>query len=111
MPGILGGIVSAIVISSADGKGWYASPDSDGYIFSADTFGKQAGNQLLALVITLAFAIVGGLIMGLVMKFMTFPNNPFTDQDNFVVPDKEKDYLRGTIRNKQGISREEIDFE
>lgn len=111
MPGILGGIVSAIVIASAEGNGWYASSDDDGYIFSADTLAGQAGNQLLAIMITLAIAIIGGLCAGFIIKFMTFPNNPFTDQDNFVVPDKEKDYLRGTIRNKQGISREDIDFE
>ena len=112
MPGILGGVVSAIVIAAADGKGWYVSADDEsGYPFSDESFTKQAGNQLLALMITLAFALIGGLLTGLMIKFMTFPNHPFTDVDNFIVPDGDKDYLRGTIRNKKEFKREEIDFE
>merc|ERR1712048_200139 len=36
-------------------------------LFLAKTAGQQAVNQLLAILVTLAFAVVGGLITGLLM--------------------------------------------
>ena len=36
------------------------------------TGGKQAGNQMLALLLTLAFAIVGGVVTGFILKIPIF---------------------------------------
>ena len=36
------------------------------------TGGKQAGNQMLALLLTLAFAVVGGVLTGFILKIPIF---------------------------------------
>ena len=63
MPGILGGIVSAIAIAAAS---------TDTYEKDAfdKSFGAQAAFQLLGVAITLAVAIVGGWITGRILRFV-----------------------------------------
>ena len=98
MPGILGGIVSAIAIAAADGSGVYVSEDHPDYPFGDNTLQQQAGYQIAAVVVTVCVAIVGGLIIGWIIRFMAFPVHEFKDEDNYIVPAGNKDYLRGTIR-------------
>ena len=109
MPGILGGIVSALTLVLADGTGVYVDKtDEENYPFGDYTLSQQASFQIVAVLVTLSFAIIGGLMVGFIIKFMKFPNYLFTDEDNFEVPEAEKDYLRGTIRNKQYSRGREI---
>ena len=63
MPGILGGIVSAIAIAAAS---------TDTYEKDAfdKSFGAQAAFQLLGIAITLAIAIVGGWITGRILRYV-----------------------------------------
>merc|ERR1711994_1072361 len=68
MPGVLGGIVSAIAIAVSEGTGVYVEtcedhPDDDGigcegYPFGENSYGQQAGMQVLAIVVTIAMAVV-----------------------------------------------------
>ena len=110
MPGILGGIVSAIAIAAADGTGVYVSKGHEEYPFGDYTLQQQAGYQILAVFVTLAIAIISGLLVGLVVRKMTFPVHEFKDEDNYIVPAGNKDYLRGTIRKQHFAGREE-DFD
>ena len=54
--------------------------------------------QVLAIVVTIAMAVVSGLITGFLMKFMSRPEHEYMDVENFEVPVGKKDFLRGTIR-------------
>lgn len=72
MPGVIGGITSAIVIS----RGWTNFGDNYAKNFfdpTKRTASEQAGFQLAALATSLAFALFGGLISGLI----TGNHNPF----------------------------------
>jgi len=111
MPGVLAGLVSAIVIAVSEGSGVYVEscdehPDDngigcEGYPFGENGYGKQAGMQVLALLVTLGMAIGSGLITGFFLKFMTRPEHEFMDTENWEVPVGKKDFLRGTIRQPQ----------
>jgi ammonium transporter Rh len=72
MPGVIGGITSAIVIS----RGWTNFGDNYAKNFfdpTMRTASQQAGFQLAALATSLAFGLFGGLISGLI----TGNHNPF----------------------------------
>jgi len=72
MPGVIGGITSAIVIS----RGWTNFGDNYAKNFfdpTKRTASEQAGFQLAALATSLAFGLFGGLISGLI----TGNHNPF----------------------------------
>merc|ERR1719474_2169395 len=88
MPGVLGGLVNAI--------------GCPGYPFGENGYGKQAGMQVLAVLVTLGMAIVSGLITGFFLKFMSRPKHEFMDVENWEVPMATKDFLRGTIRHQHG---------
>jgi len=111
MPGVLAALVSAIAIAVSEGSGVYVEscteyPDDNGigcpgYPFGENGYGKQAGMQVLALLVTLGMAIVSGLITGFFLKFMSRPEHEFMDTENWEVPVGKKDFLRGTIRQPQ----------
>merc|ERR1711933_525888 len=53
MPGVLGGIVSAIAIAVSEDSDVYASSESDDYPFKYDSYQEQAGMQIAAIVVTM----------------------------------------------------------
>jgi len=74
MPGVLGAICGAISAAAAGDSAYgqdistiWAARAADGDNRSA---GEQAAFQLLALIITLAFSILGGMLTGLVVNLM-----------------------------------------
>jgi len=73
MPGLFGGLLSVLIagIASSDVYDKFADEDTDksmDELFPSDfTPGRQAINQLIAILVTLAFAVVGGLITGFIM--------------------------------------------
>jgi len=74
MPGILGGIVSAVALAASNGSDVYVSKGEDGYPFGDYTARQQAGYQIVGVFVTLTMSIVSGLIVGVfVKKFMTSP--------------------------------------
>eukprot|EP00486_Rosalina_sp_Unknown_P005881 CAMPEP_0201577212 /NCGR_PEP_ID=MMETSP0190_2-20130828/23467_1 /ASSEMBLY_ACC=CAM_ASM_000263 /TAXON_ID=37353 /ORGANISM="Rosalina sp." /LENGTH=197 /DNA_ID=CAMNT_0048008991 /DNA_START=1008 /DNA_END=1601 /DNA_ORIENTATION=+ len=111
MPGIIGGIVSAIALAIADGTGVYVSKGHEDYPFGDYTLQQQAGYQIAAVCVTLGIAIIAGLGVGLIVRQMTFPVHEFKDQDNYIVPGGDKDYLRGTIRKAHFSGRDDDDFD
>jgi len=112
MPGLFGGLVSALVIGAAQGQKVYL-PESEfpankklpftGYPFSFNDLHRQAGAQVLGVLCSLGIAILGGLATGLITKFCPIfcptPLLPFRDNENFIVAAPQKDIFRGTIRN------------
>jgi len=83
MPAVIGLVLSCIMASIATfedyGKGLYVvypalNPDQmdehTGLKIPEITASQQAVNQLLASIVTMAFAIVGGAITGLIMRFI-----------------------------------------
>ena len=87
MPGIFGGIISAIAIICATDTNYPNAND----IFHWNSFYKQAGYQLLGLVITLGIAIIGGLFTGLILKkFLNVTKYPYKDHLFFEIPETIK---------------------
>jgi len=112
MPGILGGIVSAIALAAADGAGIYIEDKDDvDYPFGDYTVKEQAAYQIAGLCVTLGVAIITGLLTALIVRYMTFPMHEFKDEDNYIVPSGNKDYLRGTIRKQHFKGRNNDDFD
>merc|ERR1719430_315762 len=70
MPGLLGGLLSVLMAGLAS-EGAYGHTSSLHEIFPAladgGTASGQALSQFLAILVTLAFAVVGGLVTGLIM--------------------------------------------
>lgn len=85
MPGILGAIIAPIVILAMD------DTEAASIVYEDRTKGEQAGIQLLALVITLAMALVGGVITSKIVEAMTegvkWPLGAFGDHVLWEVPD------------------------
>lgn len=85
MPGVFGAVISAIVILILDVK------DQNGIIDADRTKGEQAGTQILALLVTLGIAVVGGAITAKIAQVMapaiTWPLGAFSDHAMFEVPD------------------------
>jgi len=83
MPGILGGIVSAVVIAGASNKSFHT-----GYfpaMSATDDFSAQVMAQIYALLITLGLAIFTGLIGGKIagLELLNPPKVLFKDDDHF----------------------------
>ena len=110
MPGILGGIISAIAIWAAGSdnkaKDTYfggAGCGKDGDCHFYYDWGRQGGQQIAALGVTLGIAIAGGLVVGAIIKKIDEFNefhvkSWYHDNDNFVVPKgKLSDIFGGTI--------------
>ena len=90
MPGVLGGIVSAIAIG-ATGSGVYVDEGADGYPFTDHSFSEQAGLQIAGIIVTLSMAILGGTLTGVVLTHcgLTRPQHAYCDVENFEVPEGE----------------------
>ena len=74
MTGILGSLLSCIVVAFATKEKYgdslndifeYIGTEEDGVVYTAH---NQAINQLLAFIVTMIFAIVGGLMTGFILK-------------------------------------------
>jgi ammonium transporter Rh len=91
MPGILGGLASVVTASMAGHASLYG--DNVGDVFPEVADGRSAGHQalmqLLALVVTLAIAVAGGLLTGALCKKKVFdpPKLLFNDTTHFAVPE------------------------
>eukprot|EP00483_Globobulimina_turgida_P011981 UN12003 len=70
MPGILGGIVSAVALALADGTGHYVNITYEDYPFGEYTLKQQAGYQIAAACVALCMAIVTGSITAFIIKYM-----------------------------------------
>lgn len=90
MPGLLGGIASAVAVAII--------PDSKYTDVSTVVFGRetrsallQGGYQLAALSVSLAIAIVGGSFTGMFLNSRLFskPKNLFDDSEEFETPHEE----------------------
>lgn len=95
LPGVLGGLASVISAACASDLLY---GDHVGDVFSAmdppkgRSATEQAGCQLLALVVTLAISISGGVITGLVCRssaFLDVPMQLFTDATIFETPEAD----------------------
>jgi len=97
MPGVLAGVVGAIVTACATDDDYQGNAnvaatfpgrfDETGEIRSA---GSQAGYQIGYLFSTLAMAIVSGIVTGYIAKFAARgPVTLFDDTDGFEVPDDD----------------------
>eukprot|EP01083_Nonionella_stella_P018615 51813_1 len=110
MPGVLGGIISAIALAAAAGSGVYVDQDHEDYPFGDYDLKTQAGYQVAGVCVTFGMAIVTGVLTGLIINRMAFPKSEFMDEDNFIVPSGGKDYLRDTIRKPHFAGRD-TDFD
>lgn len=97
MPAIIAAIGSAVASAVAT-KGIYK--DSWETVFEIDpegkasiTGGKQAGNQMLALLLTLAFAVVGGVLTGFILKIPIFGRQKdlFEDAEAWILEEEEEE--------------------
>jgi len=97
MPAIIAAIGSAVASAVAT-QGVYK--DSWASVFELDpegkasiTGGKQAGNQMLALLLTLAFAIVGGVVTGFILKIPIFGRQKdlFEDAEAWILEEEEEE--------------------
>lgn len=84
MPGLIGGITSAIVISRGVGNFGEANYSANFVDLSIRTVHEQAGYQLAALATSLAFGIFGGIVCGLITgnhnpMFEPLPDEHFFD--------------------------------
>lgn len=97
MPGILGGVVGAILASLAT-KEAYGDGLQDVFpLLDEERSAKtQGGYQALGLAVTLGFALVGGTIVGFVMKLPIWGAPPdtqcFTDQPYWELPEDDWDH-------------------
>jgi ammonium transporter Rh len=96
MPGVLGGVAGAIGAFVATEKNYGAELHN---VFAPMGEGKSASeqgvNQVLALLITLAISVGGGLITGLVMKLLPSAEHYGDDGDNWTVFDAEEEECKG----------------
>ncbi|XP_072132552.1 ammonium transporter Rh type B [Mobula birostris] len=97
MPGILGGTVGAIAASLAS-KEIYGDGLQDVFpLLDKERSAKEQGLfQALGLVVTLAFALIGGVIVGFVMKLPIWGAPPdtqcFTDQPYWELPEDDSNH-------------------
>jgi len=90
-PGFLGGMTS-LFACLLEWNNWYDSNTLSALFpsFASRSLGKQAGIQFAAIVITMGIALVGGLVVGFVVKLLfSAPKDMFTD-DEFFNMDKKK---------------------
>jgi ammonium transporter Rh len=77
MPGFLGGILSAIVVSGLGVTQWEIETGD----YAIDGFYKQGGLQIAATFISLGFGLVGGAITGFTLKFVPLGQTQYLFQD------------------------------
>ncbi|XP_035829381.1 ammonium transporter Rh type B-like [Aplysia californica] len=116
MPAVMAGLTGAIMVAMADKETYgytlyrqfpamapnASSPEwkeLEGHVSAEPGEGRsaaeQAGYQLLALAVTLAFALVGGLVVGLIIRVGSCLGHPgpvdlFEDTPTWHVPDEEE---------------------
>ena len=103
MPGIIGAIAGAIFSRTADvetyGKNLYT-------VFPAmknRSASKQASYQILALFVTLVFAIVGGLITSFIVKMLSKKHEIyFTDKTNWIIHEENPETASIRPESQQG---------
>ena len=66
MPGLLGGILSAIVIAGLNSNNWGITPPD----YNLDGFYKQGGLQIAATFTSLGFGLLAGAITGFTIKYL-----------------------------------------
>ena len=71
MPGLLGGICAIFVAQAADVTGFSISA------------------QILAMVVTVAVAFIGGRITGLIIGLMGRKEVPYSDEDEFILVEED----------------------
>jgi ammonium transporter Rh len=96
--GIIGGITSIICAAiSIHNEDLYGEDPVS--VFPKGS--KQASIQLAILFITLGFALIPGLISGLIVRFITKYQVKFTDENEWSVP---KDFEPHTVENEVPVS-------
>ena len=86
LTGILSSIISSIVIASSINTNIYQGSSIN--IFpNNNNLSIQAGLQITGLIITIAIAVIGGLITGIIIKIMYFDEYEFNDKSNFITSD------------------------
>ena len=94
MPGLLGGLISAIAIATCGDNIFY---ERASFYYEGNeerTCKGQAGAQIAAVFVSFGIAIIGGLISGFVLK-MSIWNRPieyFDDTQYWVLPDNLEDF-------------------
>ena len=96
MPSIIGAVVSAIAIGAAEGAKYDGTIAQVFPKFGDRSYSKQAGIQMAAMFITIGFALVGGLIAGLILSRM--PSLPafFEDVHEYTTPEEHDATEHGT---------------
>jgi ammonium transporter Rh len=94
MPGIMAGITGIIVASIGNRSGYLnhlTNVCRSGGLQRTNNI--QSGYQAAALTLTLAMAVVGGLITGLILRLPIFAQkaNDFDDEPNWHLPDDDID--------------------
>merc|ERR1719378_1012792 len=91
MPGVLSAVGGAIAAALATKKKYGDDLDSIWPYRKSRTAMTQAGFQMLALLITLAMAIVGGIITGFIIKFVEPPSKDqlYDDSTYWVMPEDD----------------------
>lgn len=93
MPGVLGALISAIVAGVGANADVYGSQLADNFP-AGYSAGKQAGIQIASLVTTLAIAIVGGSLTGLIIRPLSYSvRHHYDDAINWIeeLDDEEED--------------------
>merc|ERR1739838_15851 len=98
MPAIIAALGSAVASAVAKPEVY---KDSWASVFELDpegakksiTGGQQAGNQMLALVLTLVFAVVGGVVTGFILKVPIWGRQAdlFEDAEAWILEEEEED--------------------
>ena len=89
IPGILGGFLNSIFIGNfKDNSSWWGN-NLERYFEIDRSFGVQAGIQIAAIFITLAFAVIGGITIGFFIKMMKCDKNDiyFVDSEYYYEDD------------------------
>ena len=88
MPGVLGGIVSAIAAGAANESSYHGTYGGV-FLDSKRSHSSQAGFQMASLAVTLAIALVGGAFTGFVISLAPSLPTFFEDSHEYHVPDME----------------------
>merc|ERR1719232_1297272 len=94
MPGLFGGLLSVLIagIASSDVYDKFSSGDdskSMDELFPSPP-NQQATNQILAIIVTLAFAVVGGLVTGFIGKLTRLEEDDYYNDDTNIDDIDEK---------------------
>ena len=115
MPGIIGGL-GGVISSLTASNSVYGDNIVDIFPARAGDDGRsaeeQALYQFLGIIITLAMAITGGLITGLVIKKLENPNRKeFTDREDWILPDEETPLYHAEPELENSGTNTEIELE